>query len=94
MVKKGKNKSKRNCKDGLDSKQELLARQIRGDLLDDTKREKHYLNLKNLWVSFCIESESVLDETNFSNYVKLKVPELYSAFKRLELGMMDVIKSS
>lgn len=94
MVKKPKNKSRRNCKDGLTSKQELLARQIRGEILDENKKKRPYDQIKNLWVAFCIETNEVLNEDNFSNYVREKVPELHSAFKRLQINMMDVIKSS
>lgn len=93
MVKKSKMHSKRNCKDGLNSKQELLARQIRKDLLDEDRKKIRYDELKNLWVLFCIESSDVLSDINFTNYVKDKVPELYSAFKRLQLNMMDIIKN-
>lgn len=92
MVKKKHKKSRRNCKDGLTSRQEHLARQIRRDLLDVTKKEKHYLELKGLWLTFCTENEDIWNETDFTNYVKKNVPELYSAFNRLQLSMMDIIK--
>lgn len=93
MVKNKSKKGRRNCKDGLTSRQEHLARQIRRDLLDDTKKKKHYLDLKNLWITFCIQNDDIWNEINFSNYVKENIPEFHSAFKRLQLSMIDIIKT-
>lgn len=93
MGKKRKQKSFRNCKDGLTSKQEFLARQIRKDLLDDNKKHSHYDSIICFWLEFCKLNKNKISENEFINYLELKSPELYSAFKRLNVDIIEIVKS-
>lgn len=87
MSKKKKSVRKWNCKNGLTSKQEHLARGIREDLLDDNKKVKHYEELRNLWRIFIKENKDNLNVYEFGDYVGVIKPELYSAFKRLDIDI-------
>lgn len=92
MKKKKRKIKSRNCKHGLDSRQELLARKIRQDLLDDTKKEKHYVYIMNLRTSYLKDNPNNFSESSFVNYVHQIYPELYSAFKRLEINIFEIEK--
>lgn len=87
MKKKKKSVRKWNCKNGLTPQQEHLARGIREDLLDDNKKVKHYEELENLWRIFIKENKDSLNVYEFGDYVGVTKPELYSAFKRLDIDI-------
>lgn len=88
-----KNRRGRNCKDGLSSGQEKLARKIRSELLDDGNKKVHYESLITLWREFSSDSNN-LDEEKFCDFVKERYPELHSAFKRLDINIIKLAKDS
>ena len=87
MRKKKKSVRKWNCKNGLTPHQEYLARGIRKELLDDNKRLKHYEELESFWNTFIEENKDNLNVYEFGDYVRVMKPELYSAFKRLDIDI-------
>lgn len=73
-VKKTK-KTTINCKDGLDKKQELLARKIKNELLEPNGKENAQEEINNLYKEY--------KEMEFELFLRYRNPSLYSALKRV-----------
>lgn len=66
-----------NCKDGLSRKQELLARRLKDKLIEENEET---LKLKEEYIRLWHNS----DIPTFLEFLKIKDPIFYSAFKRIK----------
>ena len=71
-------KTKVKCKPGLNVAQEIEARTIRKKLLDESKREEVYEQLREVFDCYKYG-------TTFDSYLKKVNPSLYSACKRTDI---------
>lgn len=89
-------KTKRNCKHGLDEKQEIQARRIKDILIDKVdkpeKKEEYIAKLKKLYNECFQQNKDIVEgEEFFIGYLKEKDIVLYSAYIRAKYKIADFI---
>ena len=89
-----KKTKKRNCKHGLDEKQEIQARRIKDVLIGEKteKKEEYHEKLRDIYHQWCKENNyKGLNDTYFAEYLKEKDIVLYSAYVRAKYTIMAFI---
>lgn len=81
-----------NCRHNLTRAQEALARKIRTEIIDEEKNEIHYAQLKYLFNQYKKNKFVVMDSERFGQYVNECYPSLYSAFKRLDIDLLEAVQ--
>lgn len=78
-----------NCRHDLTRAQEALARKIRAEIIDEEKKKIHYDQLKYLLKQYKKNKFAIMNSEKFGQYVNECYPSLYSAFKRLDIDLIE-----
>lgn len=82
-----------NRRHGLTTVQEAMARQIRSELKDEDNKKIHYDELKFIFKQYKKTKFAEMNLEKFGMYVKECYPSLYSAFKRLDIDLLEAAQN-